>query len=249
LSLAQYEAFYFLFSLWFKIIAMNYAIIAAGGKGKRFQSSTSKQLLPLLGRPVLSWTLQPFIKSREIDQIILAYPQDENEAEYQRIMEQENITHIKLVKGGDSRYRSVRNAFESIQDANANDLILIHDAARPLLRLTLLKALLDSAAQKGTSIPVLPVQETVKRVHEGRIEETLFRENLFVSQTPQVFQYSILAAAYSFGGESAALTDEAMLVEKSGAAVYTIPGDRKNIKITEPSDLELVEFYLSKGWE
>lgn len=228
---------------------MNFAIIAAGGKGVRFQSPTSKQLLPLKGRPVLSWTLQPFLKTREIDEIILAYPQDEAESEYRKILEQENAPQVQLVKGGETRYRSVRNAFETIANAKREDLVLIHDAARPLLPLTLLKTLIETATKKGAVIPVIALQETVKEVTEDQIVRTVPRENLFLAQTPQVFQYWILATAYASNHESPDLTDEAILVEKAGFYVSVVKGERRNIKITEPADLELIEFYLSKGWE
>jgi 2-C-methyl-D-erythritol 4-phosphate cytidylyltransferase len=126
---------------------MNFVIIAAGGKGTRFQADTPKQLLPLKGRTVLAWTLQPFLKTREIDEIIIAYPADEDHAQYEEVLKQEHVSRYRLVKGGDTRYRSVRNAFEAIDKANKNDLILIHDAARPLLPLMLLKTLIETAVQ------------------------------------------------------------------------------------------------------
>lgn len=228
---------------------MNFAIIAAGGKGTRFQSATSKQLLPLMGRTVLAWTLQPFLKSKVIDEIILAYPQDESELEYRKILEQENAPRIQLVKGGDTRYRSVRNAFETIRDAKREDLVLIHDAARPVLPLALLNNLIEMANKKSAVIPVVSMQETVKEVTEHQIVRTVPRENLFLAQTPQVFQHWVLETAYRSNHEPGQMTDEAILVEKAGFYVSVIKGDRRNIKITEPADLELVEFYLSKGWE
>jgi 2-C-methyl-D-erythritol 4-phosphate cytidylyltransferase len=228
---------------------MNFAIIAAGGKGTRFQSTTSKQLLPLMGRTVLAWTLQPFLKSKEIDEIILAYPQDEPESEYRKILEQEHSQKIQLVKGGDTRYRSVRNAFEKISNAKREDLILIHDAARPVLPGVLLRNLIEAANKKAAVIPVVPMQETVKEVTEHQIVRTVPRENLFLAQTPQIFQYWILETAYNSKHEPALATDEAILAEKAGFYVSVIKGDRRNIKITEPADLELVEFYLSKGLE
>jgi 2-C-methyl-D-erythritol 4-phosphate cytidylyltransferase len=228
---------------------MNFVIIAAGGKGVRFQGDTPKQLLLLKGRTVLAWTLQPFLKMREIDEIIIAYPQDEDHSQYEQILKQENVSRYSLVKGGDTRYQSVRNAFESIDNANKNDLVLIHDAARPLLPLTLLKVLIETAVQKGSAVPVVPLQETVKEVTGNEIIKTVRRENLFAAQTPQVFQYRVLKAAYAAVENSADLTDEAILVEKAGMSVSVVKGERRNLKITEREDLELVEFYLDKGWE
>jgi 2-C-methyl-D-erythritol 4-phosphate cytidylyltransferase len=228
---------------------MNFVIIAAGGKGVRLQGETSKQLLPLKGRTVLAWTLQPFLRIREIDEIIIAYPKDEDHSQYEEILKQENVSHYKLVKGGETRYHSVRNAFESIDKANKNDLVLIHDAARPLLPLTLLKTLIEAAVQKGSAVPVVPLRETVKEVTGEEIVRTIRRENLFAAQTPQVFQYRILKAAYAAVQDSADLTDEAILVEKAGMTVSVVKGERRNLKITEREDLELVEFYLDKVWE
>ncbi len=228
---------------------MNFVIIAAGGKGVRFQGDIPKQLLPLKGRTVLAWTLQPFLRLREIDEIIIAYPHDEDHSQYEEILKQENVSRYSLVKGGDTRYQSVRNAFESINNPSKNDLVLIHDAARPLLPLTLLKMLMETAVQKGSAVPVVPLQETVKEVTGNEIIKTIRRENLFTAQTPQVFQYRVLKAAYAVVENSTDLTDEAILVEKAGVSVSVVKGERKNLKITEREDLELVEFYLDKGWE
>jgi 2-C-methyl-D-erythritol 4-phosphate cytidylyltransferase len=228
---------------------MNFVIIAAGGKGVRFQSDTPKQLLILKGRTVFAWTLQSFLKSREIDEIIVAYPKDEDHGVYEEILKQEKVSRYTLVKGGETRYRSVRNAFDSIDKANKNDLVLIHDAARPLLPLTLLKSLIETALQKGSAIPVLPLQETVKEVSNEAIIRTIRRDNLFAAQTPQVFQYGLLKNAYSAVEEAPDLTDESILLEKAGIAVAVVKGERRNMKITEREDLELVEFYLNKGWE
>ena len=167
----------------------------------------------------------------------------------EEILKQEKVSRYSLVKGGETRYRSVRNAFDSIDRANKNDLVLIHDAARPLLPLTLLKALIETAAQKGSAVPVLPLQETVKEISGSEVLRTIRRDNLFAAQTPQVFQYGLLENAYSKVEEAPDLTDESILLEKAGIAVAAVKGERRNMKITEREDLELVEFYLNKGWE
>jgi 2-C-methyl-D-erythritol 4-phosphate cytidylyltransferase len=228
---------------------MNFLIIAAGGKGVRFQSDTPKQLLLLKGRTVLAWTLQSFLKSREVDEIIVAYPQDEDHGVYEEILKQEKVSRYRLVKGGDTRYRSVRNAFDSIDKANKNDLVLIHDAARPLLPLSLLKTLIETAVQKGSAVPIVPLRETIKEVTNDQIIRTIRRDNLFAAQTPQVFQYRLLKSAYSTVDEAPDLTDESILLEKAGISVAVVKGEQRNMKITEREDVELVEFYLNKGWE
>lgn len=230
---------------------MNYAIIAGGGKGKRFGSPISKQLAPLKDRPLLCWTLKPFHQERSIDQIFVAYPADEEEQQYGKILEQENFTRVRLIKGGDTRFDSVRNAFFAIERADVDDLVLIHDAVRPLLSSGLLRRVLETAGKKGSALPVLPVQETIKKVSAERIVRTVSREGLFTAQTPQVFRYGMLKAAYEKLGNSqdrSSITDESMIVELAGFTIEAVKGESHNIKVTEREDLELAEYYLSKGW-
>lgn len=230
---------------------MNFAIVAAGGKGRRFQSLTPKQLLLLKGRPVLSWTMHRFQREPRIDKILLVYPQSEPEIQqrYREILEQEKVTKGVLVRGGEERVHSVQNAFESIDSASETDLVLIHDAARPLLSQGLLRSLLDAGAQNQAVIPVLPLVETLKQVEDRRIVRTVPRHNLFLAQTPQVFHHGVLKSAYAAVPLSADITDEAILVEKAGYKVSVIEGERRNLKITEPTDLKLAEYFLDQGEE
>lgn len=230
---------------------MNYAIIAAGGRGKRFQTHIPKQLLPLRGRPVLGWTLRAFQLEHAIDEILVTYPQDDPETQrrYHEVLEQEKITKARLVVGGEERYHSVQNAFRAIVLAADADLVLIHDAARPLVSAVLLRRLIEAGREKGAVIPVWPVHETLKQVEHDRIVRTIPRQHMFVAQTPQVFRYGMLKSAYASVEASPAITDEAILVEKAGFEVMTVPGERRNIKVTEPADLELAEYYLGQGCE
>jgi 2-C-methyl-D-erythritol 4-phosphate cytidylyltransferase len=230
---------------------MIYAIIAAGGKGKRFQNPISKQLVLLKDRPLLCWTLKPFHQERSIDRIIVAYPVDEPESDYRKILEQESFTKVELVKGGETRFQSVYHAFDSIDGAASDDLVVVHDGVRPLLSPTLLKRLLDTASKKGTALPVLPIQDTLKEVVDRRFVRTIPRHGLFVAQTPQVFRYHILQAAYNTAPESFNpdwFTDESMLVELAGHSIEVVEGEKQNLKVTEPEDLGLAEYYLNRGW-
>src|SRR3990172_250849 len=118
---------------------MNYVIIAAGGKGTRFGGGVSKQLASLSGKPMLSWSLEAFAAETGIDQIILVHPTDESEGLYSPFLRLSG--KITFVKGGTARYDSVRNGFESISGSNS-DLVLIHDAARPLLSTRLVQRVL-----------------------------------------------------------------------------------------------------------
>jgi 2-C-methyl-D-erythritol 4-phosphate cytidylyltransferase len=227
---------------------MNFAIIPAGGKGQRFRDMMPKQLIPLRGKPLLCWTLKPFHLEPQIHRIILVYPFDASELDYRRILEQENMSKVRLVKGGEMRFHSVRNGFRSIQDAAPDDNILIHDAARPLVSAGLIRRLLAEASEKGAVIPVLPVQETIKEVDQGSVLRTLSRERVCVSQTPQAFRNDVLRQAYDHvNGDVTPMTDESMLVEHAGIRVFTIPGEKQNVKVTTTEDLPLVEYYLGKG--
>lgn len=230
---------------------MNYAIIAAGGRGKRFQAAVPKQLLPLRGRPVLGWVLKTLQHEPRVDGIYVTYPQNDPEIErrYREVLEQEKITKAQLIQGGEERYHSVRNAFRAIILAADSDLVLIHDAARPLLSSGLLRRLLEAGAAKGAVIPVWPVHETIKQAEHDRIVRTIPRQHMFLAQTPQVFPYGMLKAAYASVEPTPEITDEAILVEKAGFEVMTVQGERRNIKITEPADLELAEYYLNQGYE
>jgi len=222
---------------------MNVAIIAAGGRGKRFQNPLSKQLCPLKGKPMLSYTILPFHLERKIDEVILVFPLDEPQEAYRRIIEQEQFHKVRLVAGGDSRYRSVRNGFESIGDAKPNDIVLIHDAARPLVSQALVRSILKTASEKGSAIPVIAVGETIKKINQDAIQNTVSREGLAFAQTPQGFRYEILKRAYDQVLMNDP-TDEAMMVEQSGVPVFVVPGEKRNIKITDPEDLQLAEYYL-----
>ncbi len=228
---------------------MNFAIVAAGGKGSRFQAPVVKQLHPLKKKPILYWSLRTLEEENEIDQIILVYPHDLAESAYGALIQQARFKKVRTVAGGKTRFHSVRKGFKSIHRASETDVVLIHDAARPLLSPALVRNVLKKAGDRGSAVPVLPVQETVKEIEGDAVLKTLPRERLFVSQTPQGFQFGILEKAYAEASEqeSRMFTDEAMMVERAGFVVAIVPGEKQNIKITELSDLQIAEYYLRKG--
>jgi 2-C-methyl-D-erythritol 4-phosphate cytidylyltransferase len=219
---------------------MNYAIVTAAGKGNRFGGN--KALHPLRGRPLLAWAVSNFEKHHSVGEIVVTVPPDqETAARFREICGIENFTKVRFVTGGETRYHSVRNAVFSIQDANG--ILLIHDAARPLLSMTLLESVLEATTQYGAVVPVVPVSETVKEVQKGSVVRTVSREHLFLAQTPQGFRMDILASAYS-KIEDATVTDEAMLVELAGYEVHVVSGEKRNIKITEGPDIRIAESFL-----
>lgn len=226
---------------------MNHAIIAAGGRGKRFAGTVSKQFMTLLGKPLLLWSLELFESAIEIQEVILAYSVEDGEEPYRSQIDRANLTKIRLVPGGASRFESVCNAFRAIQPSSPGDGVLIHDAARPLLSRNLLHNILTLLKDAGTALPVFPIHETVKEVQGDRVSKTWPRDRFFVAQTPQGFRYDILQQSIKWADEHKMkpeeITDEAMLVEKAGFTVRTLPGEKRNLKITEPEDLSVAALY------
>jgi 2-C-methyl-D-erythritol 4-phosphate cytidylyltransferase len=213
----------------------NCAIITAAGKGSRFGSL--KALYPLREKPLLVWSLEAF--SKLVDQLIVTFP----EGSEQTFRSAASAFHnVKFISGGETRYDSVKKAFETIE---TGDLVLIHDAARPLVSRHLIERVLTAAQRSRAAIPVLPVAETVKEVIGNVIERTIPRDRLYTAQTPQGFDLEILKECYA-KSERNDYTDESMLVESAGHNVFCVPGDRRNIKITEPFDIQLAETLLDE---
>jgi 2-C-methyl-D-erythritol 4-phosphate cytidylyltransferase len=218
---------------------MNYAIVTAAGQGTRFGGNKALHLLR--NKPMLAWALSKFQLNSSIDEILVTVPPNASAEPFQKICAAEDFDKVRFVPGGETRYESVRKAFETI--LNREGIVLIHDAARPLVSMNLIARILEGVSKYGAAIPVLPINETVKQVEEGRVVRTIPRENLFVAQTPQGFRAALLASAYS-KIEDRSVTDEAMLVEMAGQKVHVVNGERKNIKITEPSDIQMAESFL-----
>src|SRR5262249_20648921 len=218
-------------------------IIAAGGKASRFGAATSKQFALLGGRPLVEWSLAAFENEPSVERIILAYPSDEAESRYSDLIRSRGFRKITLTKGGEARLDSVRNGFAALSALADNDVVLIHDAGRPLVSRDLIRSVLQAAAQGGAAVPVLALTETVKEVKNGAVVRTVPRENLAGAQTPQGFRYGVLREAYrqidSRGVDRVKVTDEALLAEWAGFAVTVVPGERRNLKITHPEDLAL----------
>jgi 2-C-methyl-D-erythritol 4-phosphate cytidylyltransferase len=157
---------------------------------------------------------------------------------------------VFTVEGGETRQKSVTNALNELK-GDAGDLVVVHDAVRPLVDDEIITGVVEAAARYGAAIAGIPAVDTIKNVDrtaEGAVvTSTLPRERVVLAQTPQAFRYEVIknafdqAAADGFTG-----TDEASIVERSGQEVAVVMGSPRNIKITTPADLELAEFYLSQ---
>src|SRR3954469_1126368 len=217
-----------------------WAIVAAAGRGDRLGADRPKAFVGLGGRVLLAESIERLDARPQVDAIIVAAPEGWEEPAILLAEELAADKVVSVVAGGATRSSSVAAALAEVgDDAEA---VLVHDAARPLVTDALVERLLAAlAAGWDGAVPVLAGADTVKRVEEGRVVETLDRGALAVVQTPQAFRADALRAAYAAGGEA---TDCAALVEAQGGRVTVVDGDPRMIKITTPADLELVESWL-----
>jgi len=222
------------------------AVIVAAGKGIRMNDTVRKQYLPLAGRPVLSHTLAVFDGCNLISKIFLVVPQ--KDFDYCR----NNILptlkkDINLVAGGKARQDSVYNGLIAV--GKNNGIVIIHDGVRPFANKEMLESCVKGAKKYGACIIGVPAQDTLKKISSlGDIEKTIERNNIWIAQTPQAFQYKIIRKAHEKAKEKGyAGTDDAFLVEQMGNPVKIIKGSKNNIKITTMEDLELAEVMLQDG--
>ena len=227
------------------------AIIAAGGRGARFGGERPKQLQPLAGVPILKRTVDAFLNGYPFDEVIVALPSDlaANPPSY--------LDDVIVVEGGERRQDSVAKAFAAV--APSSQVIVIHDAARPLVSPSLIERTVAAAVEHGAAIAALQARDTVKRGDASRIiRGTLPRDEIFLAQTPQAFRVGVLrdallhaealAKAGALTSAATDATDEAMLAEQAGHHVHLVEGDARNLKITTPDDLDMAERLLgAKG--
>jgi 2-C-methyl-D-erythritol 4-phosphate cytidylyltransferase/2-C-methyl-D-erythritol 2,4-cyclodiphosphate synthase len=215
------------------------AIIAAGGRGLRFGARHPKQLTMLAGRTLLQRSVDAFVLSDAITDIVVALPSDLAAAPPDYLRGRDKP--VTVVEGGGRRQDSVRHAFERV-DRHA-EVVVIHDAARPLVTDAVIRRTVDAAFATGAAIAALRASDTVKRADStGRITETLKRDEIYLAQTPQAFRVDVLRDAMTVPDDA---TDEAALAEQAGHAVQLVEGDPRNVKITTPADLELAERLLA----
>jgi 2-C-methyl-D-erythritol 4-phosphate cytidylyltransferase len=214
----------------------------------------SKQFTDLAGTPILIHTLRKFAGVDAVKEIWIALRENEIEAFRERLSKEASDVlkkkKVELVVGGEHRQQSVEQALNAVSAA-AEDVVLVHDAVRPLVPAEVIDEVIAAAKKYGAAIAGLPAVDTVKQVErtaEGAIvKATIPRAGVVLAQTPQGFHYGVIkkvfdeAAADGFMG-----TDESSLAERSGHEVAVVMGSPRNIKITTPADLELAEFYLRK---
>jgi 2-C-methyl-D-erythritol 4-phosphate cytidylyltransferase len=223
------------------------AIIVAAGQGSRMQGAQRKQYLSLAGLPILTRTLMVFDGCDAVEQIILVVPQDDIDFCRKNVLEPAGLTQkIRLMPGGRRRQDSVYNGLKEV-DENCS-IVIIHDGVRPFVQNEQIIACIDSARESGACIIGVPAHETLKQTDSsGQIIRTLSRDDIWLAQTPQAFRHDLIRKAHDQARrEGFFATDDAALVERTGAAVKIIKGSRTNIKITVREDLEMARWLLEK---
>ena len=227
-------------------------ILPAAGLGTRMgrvqpeKAGTSrKQFMLLDGQPILIHTVRKFIASPRITEIVIALRSEDIEWARELLSKESQTKPIRLVEGGESRQQSVENALNSLSPDT--DFVAIHDAVRPFIDLAIIEKVIEQAAETGAAIVGIVPVDTVKQVHLNKIRQTLTRERLILTQTPQVFRYDLLKMAFEKAREDQFTgTDESSLVERlEQIEVSVVPGSDRNIKITRPTDMELARLFLT----
>ncbi len=220
-------------------------VITAGGSGQRMGGSVKKQYINLNGKPILYYPLALFANLGFCN-IVLVIPENDIKLTKKNIIEKYNFKNVIAVSGGVTRHHSV---FNGLSILNKCKYVLIHDGVRPLVTKQIIYDLCAKIQKQSINavIPVVSIKDTIKKLNNKIVEQTIDRSSLAAVQTPQAFKYKIIMDCYKKSKDKLSVfTDDASIVEANGYSVLTVNGDDKNIKITLSGDLELCKFYLSK---
>ena len=232
-------------------------ILPAAGLGTRMarpsgsgrfspEKAGRKQFLVLDGSPVLIHTIRKFLLCPSVSEIIVALRHEDIAWVQDLIDKLAPNKPVRLTEGGDSRQASVKNALAIL--ASDTELVAVHDAVRPFVEPELVESVIAEAARTGAAIVGIVPVDTVKQVHKHTVRATLQREQLILTQTPQVFSVALLREAFARAEADQFIgTDESSLVERlDQVEVSIVPGSHRNIKITKPADLDLARLYLQE---
>jgi 2-C-methyl-D-erythritol 4-phosphate cytidylyltransferase len=221
-------------------------VIVAAGRGERFGAG-GKILAVVGGRPMLAWSLDAFEQCDVVRDVVIVAG-DHTMREIEALIGAGSWPKVRqIVPGGAERSASVRCGIEVL--AGDVDIVVIHDAARPMVTPVLIARSAEAAGKAGAAIVATPVTDTLKRSADGAlIESTVDRSTLWAAQTPQAFRCDDLRHVFEAASADGA-TDEAMLFERAGRPVRIVPGSRDNMKVTVPEDLAVVDFLLRKQHE
>jgi 2-C-methyl-D-erythritol 4-phosphate cytidylyltransferase len=230
-----------------------FVILPAAGIGTRMAASTGgspKQFLSLKGLPILLHSLQAFLAVPRVTAIYVAVRESEQPRVSALLADYNLGSKVHVVTGGDFRQDSVANALAALPSTSASDIVLVHDAVRPLIDPETIDRTIAAIEKHGAAIVAFPAIDTIKQVERtadgALVTATIPRELIVHAQTPQGARVPLMrrafaeAAADEFFG-----TDESSLLERAGIPVFVVPGSSRNFKVTQPGDLEIAEFYLA----
>jgi 2-C-methyl-D-erythritol 4-phosphate cytidylyltransferase len=216
-----------------------YALIVAGGSGSRMKTPVAKQFLLLNGLPVLMHTLNQFHRYDPTMELILVLPREQFDYWKTLCTTYHFEVFHRLVAGGSVRFESVKNGLSAI---HGDGLVAIHDGVRPLVSFQTIDRCMGMAGENGNAVPVMPVIESLREL-DGDCSHAVNREKFVTIQTPQVFRISDIKEAYAQGYDPV-FTDDATVLERTGAKINLVEGNRENIKITHPEDLVIAGAFL-----
>lgn len=224
-------------------------IIVAAGSGSRFGHDLPKQFHLLGGRPVLMTTIERVREAAPHSSIMLVLSR-EHEDLWQSLCREHSFDSPVIVYGGATRWESVRNALQAITDCTDNEIVMVHDGARPLLHASVVRAL-ERKIQSGAdgAIPAVPVTDSLRVITPEGGSESVFRSDFRAVQTPQAFPLRLLRQAYDCP-YSPLMTDDASVVEAAGLRdIRLVEGSPDTLKITRPADLAAAEYILSHSYD
>jgi 2-C-methyl-D-erythritol 4-phosphate cytidylyltransferase len=230
-----------------------FVIIPAAGIGTRMSHSTggvSKQFLELKGLPILVHSLRAFLHVPTITGIYVAVRDTEQPRVTAMIAEHRLSEKVHVVTGGDNRQESVANALAALPSTSAQDIVLVHDAVRPLIDPPTIERTIAAIEKHGAAIVATPAIDTIKQVERtadgALITATIPRELIVHAQTPQGATVPLLRRAFAEAvADEFTGTDESSLLERANIPVFVVQGTSRNFKVTQPGDLEVAEFYLA----
>lgn len=223
----------------------NIVIIVASGFGTRMGSKIPKQFLCLKNKPIICHTIEKFESCNLIDEIIVVVSAEFENYFKTKILTNYNYKKIsKIVIGGNQRAKSVYNGINAINDDGLKKIILIHDAVRPFIKQNLIEKLILETYKYKACILAVKAKDTIKICNNDFICNTPNRENIWLAQTPQAFEYSLLKTSYEKLLNSFEFTDDSSIIEKTVNKVKIIEGDYENIKITTKEDLKIAELFI-----
>ncbi|MBN1213492.1 MAG: 2-C-methyl-D-erythritol 4-phosphate cytidylyltransferase [candidate division Zixibacteria bacterium] len=222
-----------------------YAVIVAAGRAERFGGAVPKQFREVCGRPLLSWTISRFENAVTIDKIVVVTAEENLLYTNNIVVNPYDFKKVeKVVIGGEKRPQSVLNGLKALP--LSTDIVAVHDGARPLVLSEDIDRVVELAIKEKAAMLATPATDTIKQVKNGYVISTIERRALYYAQTPQVFQYDLIKAAYEKYAGDNEVTDDAALVEMMGFKVRVVEPRSVNIKVTRTEDLQIVRTFLER---